>query len=102
MEISAISSSLTDFSARTQASAGGANGKISESCRQFEGMIWRQVLEKAMEPLLAEAGEGADSSGTYNYFLSSTIADADTSGKSSFSSLLEAQLTKRQQTTESR
>ena len=31
------------------------DAKIAESCKQFEAIMWRQMLDKALEPMLQGA-----------------------------------------------
>jgi Rod binding domain-containing protein len=78
-----------------QAAAANPNSKdakIAESCKQFEAVLWRQMLEKALAPMLHTPDGGADKTGTYNYFLTSTIADEVSNSSSGIASVLQAQL----------
>jgi len=104
MEISSIShnaASLIDPQiGALQAAARNPNSqdaKIAESCKQFEAVLWRQMLEKALAPMLHTPDGGADPTGTYNYFLTSTIAEEVSNGSSGISSSLYAQLLNKNQ-----
>jgi len=73
-----------------------AMAKLKESCRQFEAILWRSVLEKSRS---SESGgdeggglESADKTGTYQYFVNDTIANSVSGLPSSFSSILFAAL----------
>jgi len=69
--------------------------KLEESCRQFEAVLWRSVLEKstsAQSGSESEASEGSDKTGTYQYFINDTIANSVSGLPSSFSSILFAAL----------
>jgi Rod binding domain-containing protein len=98
MEISAITP-------QTQADLTPANGKISspedakiaDSCKQFESILWRSMLEKALQPMMNQDTPGADKTGTYNYFLSNSISESVSGGPNGISSLLQAQLLKKPQ-----
>lgn len=98
MEISAITP-------QTQAGLTPANGKISspedakiaDSCKQFESILWRSMLEKALQPMMNQDTPGADKTGTYNYFLSNSISESVSGGPNGISSLLQAQLLKKPQ-----
>jgi Rod binding domain-containing protein len=100
MEISSIlpnTASLTDpglgaLQAAARNKPNSEDAKIADSCKQFEAILWRQMLEKALAPMLHTPDGGADKTGTYNYFLTSTIADEVSSGSSGISSALQAQL----------
>ncbi len=72
----------------------GEAKKLQESCRQFEAVIWRSVLEKSSAPLDEGASKesGGDKTGTYQYFVNDTIANSVTGLPSSFSSILFAAL----------
>lgn len=98
MEISALTPKI-------QAGLTPANGKISspedakiaDSCKQFESILWRSMLEKALQPMMNQETPGADKTGTYNYFLSNTISESVSGGPNGISSLLQAQLLKKPQ-----
>lgn len=99
MEISPLTPSASTFVepqlGSLQAAVGNPNcqdAKIAESCQQFEAILWRQLLEKALAPMLHSPEGGADKTGTYNYFLTNTIAEEVSSGSSGISSVLQAQL----------
>ena len=74
MEISALQSNplqLSDSSIGALQSAlkNGKNAspedaKIADSCKQFESMLWRQMLDKALQPMLHSTENGADKTGT--------------------------------------
>jgi hypothetical protein len=96
MNISPISSAHAGFTAQNQAI--DDRRKIAESCREFEGVLWRQILEKSLQPLLAQPSADADKTGTYGYFVSNTIAETVSGGPQSFASMLEAQLAPRKPT----
>ena len=70
---------------------------LAESCRQFEAILWRQVVDKAMTPMLSqsEGAQGADKTGVYNYFVSDHLAQAVAGAPRSFAQILEQQLTPR-------
>lgn len=74
------------------------DAKIADSCKQFESMLWRQMLDKALQPMLHSMENGADKTGTYNYFITSTISDAMSAGPTGISSLLQAQLINKSKT----
>ena len=76
------------------AAMGNDKEKIAESCKQFESMLWRQLLDKAMQPLLHSPAYNTDKTGTYNYFLTNTISESVSGAPSGLSSLLQAQLQK--------
>jgi Rod binding domain-containing protein len=98
MEISALTPHI-------QADLTPANGKISspedakiaDSCKQFESILWRSMLEKALQPMMNQDAPGADKTGTYNYFLSNSISESVSGGPNGISSLLQAQLLKKPQ-----
>jgi hypothetical protein len=95
MEISSISSQLPSLELNSVAKGKNLSprdAKIADSCKQFEGVLWRQMLEKALEPMLHSFEGGGDKTGTYNYFLSNTLSDAVSGGAGGISSLLQAQL----------
>ena len=70
--------------------------KLKESCRQFEAILWRSVLEKSRSSPSdgEESGglESGDKTGTYQYFVNDTIANSVSGLPSSFSSVLFASL----------
>lgn len=98
MEISALTPQI-------QVGLTPANGKISspedakiaDSCKQFESILWRSMLEKALQPMMNQDTPGADKTGTYNYFLSNSISESVSGGPNGISSLLQAQLLKKPQ-----
>jgi hypothetical protein len=98
MEISALTPHI-------QSGLKPANGKISspedakiaDSCKQFESILWRSMLEKALQPMMNQDAPGADKTGTYNYFLSNSISESVSGGPNGISSLLQAQLLKKPQ-----
>jgi hypothetical protein len=95
MEISSISSQLPSLEINSVAKGKNLSPqdtKIADSCKQFEAVLWRQMLEKALEPMLHSFEGGGDKTGTYNYFLSNTLSDAVSGGAGGISSLLQAQL----------
>lgn len=73
-----------------------AAAKLKESCRQFEAILWRSVLEKSRSSESGgEESEGlgsGDKTGTYQYFVNDTIANSVSGLPSSFSSILFASL----------
>jgi Rod binding domain-containing protein len=75
------------------------DAKIADSCKQFEAMLWRQMLDKALQPLLHSTENGADKTGTYNYFITNTISEAVSGGPTGISSMLQAQLIHKSKTT---
>jgi Rod binding domain-containing protein len=70
--------------------------KLKESCRQFEAILWRSVLEKSSlgqtDHQKDRGLESSDKTGTYQYFINDTIANAVSGLPSSFSSILFASL----------
>ena len=70
----------------------GKDAKIADSCKQFEAILWRQMLEKALEPMLHSTESGGDKTGTYNYFMTNTISEEISKGSNGISSVLYAQL----------
>jgi Rod binding domain-containing protein len=106
MEISALTPTslpvLTPMPSSVQTAAKGKiaspeDAKIADSCKQFESMLWRSMLEKALQPMMNQDTPGADKTGTYNYFLSNTISESVSGGANGISSLLQAQLLKKPQ-----
>ncbi|MFZ4589086.1 MAG: hypothetical protein ACOYNG_08885 [Terrimicrobiaceae bacterium] len=82
------------------ANAGGnEKAKIAESCHQFEAILWRQLLDKALQPMLHSPEFNTDKTGTYGFFLSNTISESVSGSPSGLSSLLQAQLLKNQTST---
>jgi Rod binding domain-containing protein len=77
----------------------GKDAKIADSCKQFEAVLWRQMLEKALSPMLHSSDCGGDKTGTYNYFLTNTIADEVSQSSNGISSVLYAQLISKNPTT---
>jgi len=70
-----------------------AEAKLKESCRQFEAVLWRSVLEKSNSSQSgSEASPGGDKTGTYQYFINDTLANSVSGLPSSFSSVLFAAL----------
>lgn len=72
--------------------ATGDPAKIADSCEQFEAMLWRQLLEKSLQPLLHSPESNADKTGTYGFFMANTLAESVTGTPAGISSLLQAQL----------
>jgi len=106
MEISTIAPNAAQFVepqvGALQAAAKNPNSedaKIADSCKQFEAILWRQMLEKALAPMLHTSEGGADKTGTYNYFITNTIAEEVSGGNSGISSSLYAQLLNKNQPT---
>ena len=108
MEISALTPKtlpgLTPMPSNVQTAAKGKiaspeDAKIADSCKQFESILWRSMLEKALQPMMNQETPGADKTGTYNYFLSNTISESVSGGANGISSLLQAQLLKKPQST---
>jgi Rod binding domain-containing protein len=106
MEISALTPKnlpgLTPMPSHAQTAAIGKisspeDAKIADSCKQFESILWRSMLEKALQPMMNQETPGADKTGTYNYFLSNTISESVSGGPNGISSLLQAQLLKKPQ-----
>ena len=77
----------------------GKDAKIADSCEQFEAVLWRQMLEKALAPMLHSTDCGADKTGTYNYFLTNTISEEVSQSSNGISSVLYAQLINKNPTT---
>jgi Rod binding domain-containing protein len=98
MEISAltphIQSGLTPANGKISSPE---DAKIADSCKQFESILWRSMLEKALQPMMNQDAPGADKTGTYNYFLSNSISESVSGGPNGISSLLQAQLLKKPQ-----
>jgi len=98
MEISAltphIQSGLTPANGKISSPE---DAKIADSCKQFESILWRSMLEKALQPMMTQDAPGADKTGTYNYFLSNSISESVSGGPNGISSLLQAQLLKKPQ-----
>ena len=98
MEISAltphIQSGLTPANGKISSPE---DAKIADSCKQFESILWRSMLEKALQPMMNQEPPGADKTGTYNYFLSNSISESVSGGPNGISSLLQAQLLKKPQ-----
>ena len=70
------------------------DAKIADSCKQFEAIMWRQLLDKALEPMLQGATENADKSGMYNFFITNTISESISGGRNGIASVLQAQMIK--------
>ncbi|MFM8830604.1 MAG: hypothetical protein ACKOHM_06315 [Spartobacteria bacterium] len=98
MEISALTpqipSGLTPANGKISSPE---DAKIADSCKQFESILWRSMLEKALQPMMNQDTPGADKTGTYNYFLSNSISESVSGGPNGISSLLQAQLLKKPQ-----
>ena len=101
MDISAIASQLSPGLGQTPAGLQSASkdktlspddAKIADSCKQFEAMMWRQMLDKALQPMLQTPEGGGDKTGAYNFFLTNTMSEAVSGGKNGISTLLQAQL----------
>jgi Rod binding domain-containing protein len=106
MDISALTPKtlpgLTPLTPNFQTAANGKisspeDAKIADSCKQFESILWRSMLEKALQPMINNDQAGADKTGTYNYFLTNTISESVSGGANGISSLLQAQLLKKPQ-----
>lgn len=106
MDISALSSQISPMAlqdASLSKTALGKNAskedaKIADSCKQFEAIMWRQMLDKALEPVLQGATGNADKSGMYNFFLTNTISESISGGKNGIASVLQAQMIKHPKT----
>lgn len=96
MEISALSASLPSSQPVDKLSPEG-RAKIADSCKQFEAVLWRQMLEKALQPMLQSTEANSDKTGTYSFFLTNSISEAVSGGPNGISSLLQAQLIKNPQ-----
>jgi hypothetical protein len=72
----------------------GDQQKLAECCRQFEAVLWRQLLEKSNASGVTGAKSAGDPAGVYQYMLSDTISQAVAGGPKSFAKILEAQLTR--------
>jgi hypothetical protein len=72
----------------------GDQAKIADSCEQFESMLWRQLLEKSLQPLLHSPESNADKTGAYGFFMANTLAESVSGTPAGISSLLQAQLLK--------
>ncbi len=102
MDISAISHQTSPMELQEAAMSKSAIGKnaskedakIADSCKQFEAIMWRQLLDKALEPMLQGATENADKSGMYNFFITNTISESISGGKNGIASVLQAQMIK--------
>ena len=66
--------------------------KLHESCKQFEAIIWRSVLEKSNASMLGGEDSSCDKTGTYQYFINNSLANSVSTLPSSFSSILYSQL----------
>jgi Rod binding domain-containing protein len=98
MEISALTPQIqTSLTPAKGKIASPEDAKIADSCKQFESILWRSMLEKALQPMMNQETPGADKTGTYNYFLSNTISESVSGGANGISSLLQAQLLKKPQ-----
>jgi hypothetical protein len=76
-----------------QSSSAAEEKKIASSCREFEGVLWRQILEKSLQSMLSQPEGGADKTGTYGYMISDALAHSISGGPHSFAAMLETQLT---------
>ena len=102
MDISAISHQTSPMELQEAAMSKSAIGKnaskedakIADSCKQFEAIMWRQLLDKALEPMLQGATENADKSGMYNFFITNTISESISGGRNGIASVLQAQMIK--------
>jgi len=98
MEISALTPKIqTGLTPANGKISSPEDAKIADSCKQFESILWRSMLEKALQPMMNQETQGADKTGTYNYFLSNTISESVSGGPNGISSLLQAQLLKKPQ-----
>jgi Rod binding domain-containing protein len=98
MEISALTPKIqTGLTPANGKISSPEDAKIADSCKQFESILWRSMLEKALQPMMNQETPGADKTGTYNYFLSNTISESVSGGPNGISSLLQAQLLKKPQ-----
>lgn len=99
MDISSISTSLNTQGLRPEFTQKQSPDKTAESCKQFEATLWRQVIEKAMKPLLASPqGTDKSSAGIYQYFMADTLANSMSGSANGFSSMLQAQMAHQAQT----
>jgi len=102
MDISAISHQTSPMKLQEAVMSKSAIGKnaskedakIADSCKQFEAIMWRQLLDKALEPMLQGATENADKSGMYNFFITNTISESISGGRNGIASVLQAQMIK--------
>ena len=102
MDISAISHQTSPMKLQEAVMSKSAIGKnaskedakIADSCKQFEAIMWRQMLDKALEPMLQGATENADKSGMYNFFITNTISESISGGRNGIASVLQAQMIK--------
>jgi Rod binding domain-containing protein len=98
MEISALTPKIqTGLTPANGKISSPEDAKIADSCKQFESILWRSMLEKALQPMMNQDTPGADKTGTYNYFLSNSISESVSGGPNGISSLLQAQLLKKPQ-----
>ncbi len=98
MEISALTPTTPpSFTQGNGKISSPEDAKIADSCKQFESILWRSMLEKALQPMMNQDAPGADKTGTYNYFLTNTISESVSGGPNGISSLLQAQLLKKPQ-----
>ena len=98
MEISALTPQIqTGLTPANGKISSPEDAKIADSFKQFESILWRSMLEKALQPMMNQETPGADKTGTYNYFLSNTISESVSGGANGISSLLQAQLLKKPQ-----
>ena len=102
MNISAISPQISPLALQDASlsktglgkNASKEDAKIADSCKQFEAIMWRQMLDKALEPMLQGATENADKSGMYNFFITNTISESISGGRNGIASVLQAQMIK--------
>jgi hypothetical protein len=66
--------------------------RVGKACEEFEAVLWRQMVEKALTPMLEESGAGADPTGTVNYLISDAIAGSVSKGSRGLASVLQLQL----------
>ena len=93
MEISAaISTDRTQAQPTSPAKPTPEQAKLHESCKQFEAIIWRSVLEKSGASMMGGEDSACDKTGTYQYFVNNSLANSVSGLPSSFSSILYSQL----------
>ena len=76
------------------------DAKIAESCKQFEAILWRQMLEKSLKPMLHTSDGDGDKTETYNYFLTNAISESVSGSSNGISHLLQEQLVNKHQTSQ--
>lgn len=74
--------------------------QLRESCRQFEAVLWRTVLENTKNTSLADEDQNSDPTGTYQYFFNDSVANAVSGSSGSFANALYHQLSRHLQPTE--